>query len=322
MNRQVAAEAALWVAKLHGPGRSAAMDRDFKAWLAASDAHQHAFERCTEVWQEVPRLSVADACTAVGRQHPAAPRRAVAAAAAVAAVAAIAVASTYFQSTHDTYGTGIGEYRQVLLADGSRLHLNATTRLKVALDEDMRTVEVQAGEALFEVAKDPARPFVVRAGAHEVRALGTVFVVRRAQSAPDAMSVTLIEGKVEVTAVQPTQAMPSPIALEPGQRIQAPAAGATLLLDRPRLDQATAWTRMELALEDVALDDAVSEVNRHGRRLVALADDPTLRDLRVSGVFRAGDSEGFARAVSALHGLEVRDDGARLVIQAAGSHGD
>lgn len=298
------------------------MERDFKAWLAASDAHRHAFERCTEVWQEVPRLSVADACTAVSRRRPAAPRRTVATATAVAAVAALVVVSTNFLPTHDTYDTGIGEHRQVLLADGSRLHLNSATRLKVALDEGLRTVEVQAGEALFEVAKDPARPFVVRAGAHEVRALGTVFVVRRSQSTPDAMSVTLIEGKVEVTAVQPTQAMPSPIVLEPGQRLQAPAAGATVLLDRPRLDQATAWTRMEVALEDVALADAVSEVNRHGRRLVALVDDPALRALRVSGVFRAGDSEGFARAVAALHGLEVRDDGARLVIQAAGTHAD
>lgn len=310
-SRHAAAEAAVWVARLHGPDRSAAMERELRAWLGASDKHRHAFERCTEVWQEVPRLTVADAFVTGRRQSPNTWRWA------VAMLAGVVVAGTYLWPAGDSYATAIGEYRQVVLADGSRLRLNTATRLQVTLGQDQREVEVQAGEALFEVAKDPTRAFIVRAAGHQVRALGTVFTVRLAPSAPDTLSVTLIEGKVEVTSAQPTQAPPSPVVLQPGQRLQLAGATATPRLDRPPVDHATAWTREEVALDDVSLPEAVAEMNRYSRRPIVLAGDAGAHALRVSGVYRAGDNEGFARAVAALHGLEVWPKDDRLVIHAA-----
>src|ERR1700724_1682824 len=76
-----------------------------------------------------------------------------------------------------TYTTGIGEQRIVRLDDGTRLSLNSGTRVRIAYDDSERRVELESGEAYFEVAHNPARPFIVTAANHRVTALGTVFVV-------------------------------------------------------------------------------------------------------------------------------------------------
>lgn len=321
MNRGTAAEAAVWVARLHGPDRSPAMEREFRAWLDTSDAHRLAFERCTDVWEAVPRLSVADAYGTGPRPRTTAWRWA------AAALALLVAAGLHLWPVDDTYATAVGEYRKIVLADGSRLHLNTATQLTVVLKKERREVHVRDGEALFEVAKDPHRPFIVHAGGHEVRALGTMFSIRLTPLAPDALSVTLIEGSVEVAPNLPTRPVPSPVRLEPGQRLQVSGAAGALHLDRPSVASATAWARSEVALDDVSLFEAVAEVNRYGSKPIVLADDPAVRAVRVSGVYRAGDSEGFAMAVAALHGLEVRLGRDHLLIQqgqaaAAGSSGE
>ena len=118
----------------------------------------------------------------------------------------------------EDYATQVGEQRLVVLDDGSRMTLNTNTRVHVSLGSKQRSVEVQQGEALFEVAKDPQRPFVVHAGGSEVVAVGTVFAVRLAQGGysgnqgdhgdlgdpgarlPDALTVMLVEGRVSLRA--------------------------------------------------------------------------------------------------------------------------
>jgi transmembrane sensor len=315
VSRRVAVEAAVWVARLHGPSRSAAMEQEFRAWLGAGDEHRQAFERCTEVWQQAPRLTLANAF-GTGRRQSGTWRWA------AVALAGFLAAGIYLWPDGDLYVTGIGEYRQVVLADGSRVRLNTATTLRVSLDKARREVEIQTGEALFEVAKDPGRPFVVGAGEHQVRALGTVFTVRRLPSALNGLAVTLLEGKVEVSTVQQTSDSPSPVVLQPGQRLELTGARATPRLDRPPVDYATAWTRQEVALDDVSLPEAIAEMNRYGRRQILLQQDPRLASLRVSGVYRAGDNEGFAQAVAALHGLTMKRDEGRLLLRAPQSTAD
>jgi transmembrane sensor len=95
-----------------------------------------------------------------------------------------------------TYQTGIGQRSTITLADGSTVELNAKTRIKVSFNETRRNVVLVGGQALFHVAKNPQRPFIVRAGDRDIVAVGTAFDVRL-----DATSVrvTLIEGKVKVS---------------------------------------------------------------------------------------------------------------------------
>jgi transmembrane sensor len=331
----IAAEAAVWVARLHGPDRSSRMERECLEWQARSAEHRLAFERCTDTWQEVARLTLGNvyAASSATPAASATSRRTWLMArgrwvAAVALAGMVVGVWLVFQPGRDrnTYGTGVGEQQLVVLDDGTRMSLNTNTRVRVDLDPATRKVSLQSGEALFEVAKDPRRPFVVRVAGSEVVALGTVFSVRLTANGgrgSDALAVTLIEGHVSVSAAASGDAdgvaPPKPLLMQPGERVRLTkaaagpsASSATLQVDRPRIDQALAWKRSEAVFDDTSLADAVAEMNRYSRTPIVLVNAGALANRRISGVYRTGDNAGFARAVAALHGLVVREHQDRL----------
>src|SRR4029077_9414852 len=80
------------------------------------------------------------------------------------------------------YSTDIGERRSITLADGSTVDLNARSQLRVEFSKSERRVELLDGQALFQVAKDKQRPFIVHSGDATVRAVGTQFDVYRKDS--------------------------------------------------------------------------------------------------------------------------------------------
>lgn len=320
----------MWVARLHGPGRSRQIERDCLAWQARSAEHRLAFERCTEVWQEVPRLTLGDAYAAAATGASGLPQSKSGSHArwrwaAAGSLVALALSGTLLfneWSGAGAYDTGVGEQQTVVLADGSRMSLNTSTSVRVELSATRRAVIVEEGEALFEVAKDPQRPFVVRVGGSEVIALGTLFSVRlegQGAQAGGALTVALIEGAVSVRspAIEPSARaeLPPPILMQAGQRMRLPVAGGALV-DQPRMDPLVAWKRGEAVFDDVALEEAVAEMNRYSRTPVVLVGGPALGGRRVSGQFRTGDNASFARAVAALHGLSLREREGRLELVA------
>lgn len=346
VTREIAAEAAIWIARLHGPGRSRHVERACLAWQARSPAHRLAFERCTDLWMDVAgvdRAAVALAAASAPEQglppgEP--PKRAgegtgwrlrprALASALVATVALPTVLVLQSWRDIDTYATGLGEQRLVVLGDGSRMSLNTATRVKVELGPNQRRVSVEGGEAFFEVAKDANRPFVVQAAGTEVRATGTAFVVRllpRAPGAVESLDVTLVEGQVVVREAGPR--MPGaapPVVMAAGERLRlsgsqteqgwaaSNAAPAQPQRDRPRLDQVLAWKRGEAVFDNASLPEALAEMNRYST--TPIVADPSLAALRISGLYRTGDNAGFARAVAALHGLTVREQPERLVLE-------
>ena len=357
LTREIAAEAAVWIARLHGPSRSARMERDCLAWQARSAAHRLAFERCTEVWQAVPQLSLADAYASgqsasssdqgVARSRGKAWSRVGPMLVALVTVAALAAltagAGLYLARSDPDYVTAVGEQRSVVLVDGSLLSLNTDTRVDVDMTPALRSVRVERGEAMFEVTKDASRPFVVQVSGSEVVALGTAFAVRLTDTGPQdraQVAVTLIEGRVSVRPASGAReshavAPPKELQLRPGERVKLVesrtgsfpvhrggpfgaadrsrgAASAVVTLDHPRIDQVTAWKRSEVVFDDVALPEAVGEMNRYSRVPIVLAADAALARLRVTGSYRAGDSDGFARAAATLHGLVMRRQEGRL----------
>ena len=305
------------------------MERECLAWQARSEAHSVAFERCTDTWQDVASATLRDYATAARTsaevQHEPRPTRRVRRAVGVAlAGAAVSVLLMVIQPsrTSDTYATNVGELRTVILEDGTRVSLNTSTRVRVALASAQRTVSVDEGEALFEVARDARRPFVVRVADREVVALGTVFSVRLTPTneiGSNALDVTLIEGQVSVRAgsgASDKTAETRSVLLTPGDRLRVTEPGGraakglqrvTMQIDRPPVDQLMAWRRNEAVFDDVPLSDAVAEMNRYSRQPIALVGDDSFKGLRISGLFRTGDNVAFARAVAALHGLVVRD---------------
>ena len=332
---EITAEAAVWIARLHGPDRSPLMERECREWQARSAAHRLAFEQCTEVWEAVPRVRLADAYASAARQEPASgaagvPRRRrrgrwVVIASLLVVLAVGAGMAAHLWRGVDVYVTKVGEQQLVVLDDGTRMTLNTDTDVHVKMARDVRSVTVEAGEALFEVAKDPRRPFIVRAADSEVVALGTAFSVRLAGSGThvdDALAITLIEGKVTVRPASADLAggvaPAAPVLMQAGERIRLAKANGgsagpvTQQVDRPRIEQMVAWKRSEVIFDDVSLPDAVAEMNRYSRTPIVLIGDASLSRLHVSGLYRTGDSTGFAQAVAALHGLGMRERDGRL----------
>ncbi len=303
-NDVVLAEASAWLARLQGPSRTPVAEAAFKAWLAADPAHAHAFARVTDTWEIVPGAAQLHAAAS----PPHRPRqRLPGALAACTVLLAIVAGLGWFALRDPVYGTAIGEQRTVTLDDGTRIALNTDSRLVVSYEDRERRVLLERGEALFEVARQPQRPFVVQAGDQQVRALGTTFVVRRD---PDRLAVSLIEGSVEVASRAPAQpdaqarkSESEATVLSPGERIVV-RADATRQLDRPRIEAVTAWRQGEVMFDDTRLEEAIAELDRYGRTRVRLAD-PELANLRVSGVFATRDPAEFARSIAQLHGLRV-----------------
>ena len=197
-HRTARAEAAAWIVRLHGPHRSPELEAAFRDWLAAHPENGKQFERVTEVWDAGSSVPVPGAPRLARWKEPLVRRQWTLAAGVLLVICGLVGWGVWRAWADPTYTTGIGEQRIVRLDDGTRLSLNSGTRVRIAYDDSERRVELERGEAYFEVAHNPARPFIVTAGNHQVTALGTVFVVRyeAAQTA-----VTLLEGKVAVLPV-------------------------------------------------------------------------------------------------------------------------
>jgi transmembrane sensor len=300
------AQAAAWVARLQGDDADAAMQAAFQAWLEASAAHGAAFERATEIWAILPGAALYRSA-AVARPAPPPrarhfPVRHLALAASLAILLCVG-SLAWWTSLPDAYNTAIGEQKVATLEDGSRIALNTDSAVDVRYNATMRDVRLDRGEAMFEVAHNAERPFVVTAGPVRVRAIGTKFIVRRTGTD---VSVTLVQGKVAVTyarAAADHAATPGPVLLTPGERLTAPAGGATVL-DRQSAEVATAWRRGQAVFTDTPLGRAAAELNRYGGPRIEI-DDPRVAALPVSGVFATNDTDEFARAIASLHNLHI-----------------
>jgi transmembrane sensor len=295
-------EAAAWVVRLHGPDRSARVEAGLRRWLAEHPDHRSAFELATETWGSTGTVTqpVQGRFRQWREARPAA-WTTLAAAAGAAAVAILIGAFTLLDTP--PIQTAVGEQRIVTLDDGTRVSLNTDTRLRLHYSDEVRRIELENGEALFDVAKQPDRPFVVTVGDRTVKALGTAFVIRREETR---LAVTLVEGKVSVAEE----------VLSPGTRVVYDVV-AGVKRDRPNLEKLTAWQRGVVMLEDTPLADAITEMNRYSETKLAV-EQPQVAGHQVSGIFRAGDSMRFARAVAKTYGLVVVERPDRIVLAGAG----
>lgn len=327
------AEASVWIAKLHGDGRGRAIEDGLRRWLQAHPENARAFELATEVWEESEQLrSVVPFRPLHHIEHR--PRWGAMAAAVACMLAVLIVGIVWFQNV-GVVATAIGEQRQLVLEDGTRVFLNTDTRIVVKYDKKARRVELRRGEALFNVAKRSDWPFIVVAGDRLVKALGTSFVVRKDV---ERVAVTLVEGSVLVSPVLP--ALPEqvqPMIDAPGAIEQAPAttapdtrngagefklaagqrltfnAGSATKLDTPSIEKTTAWRRGQVILDDTPLQAAVIEMNRYNETKLIVAD-PDAATLPINGLFQAGDSTHFAKAVAQAYGLTVIERGNDIIL--------
>ena len=184
------------------------------------------------------------------------------------------------------------------LPDGSTVTLSSDTQVVVTYGRRTRQIELKQGEALFAVAKNPQRPFVVQAGDHRVTALGTQFSVR--YSSADTR-VILTEGKVRLDGAADTAT--GGVLMQPGD--MAALAGTQWRLEhrtQEDLDALLAWRNGEVVLRRTPLKDAVEEFNRFNMRRIVVVDTG-LNALRVDGGFRANNAESFIRLLELGFGV-------------------
>ncbi len=188
------------------------------------------------------------------------------------------------------YRTAVGERLVVTLDDGSVLTLNTASRALVQYQDGIRGVNLMRGQALFEVAKDPAHPFVVTAGGRKVTALGTAFDVRVSE---EHLAVTLIEGRVSVERETPGPAdSNAKTELAPGDQLLAAASQPEPVVKKANIKRTISWRDGQVIFDNDPLQSAVNEINRYGKRTVVFTDH-RLNDLRVSGAFNTSDTGVF-----------------------------
>jgi transmembrane sensor len=194
-----------------------------------------------------------------------------------------------------TYTAGVGEQRLITLTDGSVVQLNARSRIAVRATSTERYVDLIAGQALFQVAHDETRPFIVQSGGMTVRAVGTQFDVNRLQATT---VVTVVEGRVQLNGVAP------PLILSAGDQATVGRNGDIARQPHANVPAAIGWLHQELFFQGRPLREVIEEFNRYSQAPIVLAD-PSLGDMRVNAVFHTTSADSLLRFVSRLDGIKV-----------------
>jgi transmembrane sensor len=244
-----------------------------------------------------------------------------------ALLAAISLGFLLWRDANGRITVDRGEQRTVQLPDGSTLHINSGSTVRLRFTDHVRAIELIEGQALFEVAKDPTRPFRVTAGAAAVVAVGTQFDVYRRSSRDT--QVTVIEGRVDVVSTSPAHEA-SRVRISAGQTVElheqqtsqsGNASGRDSLRARPLqvrpadLRVATSWTRRELIFQGELLATVVDEVNRYNKTPIEVRDE-ALRQMHVRAIFNAYDTESFLEFLK-QYDVKVERDADRIVVSSA-----
>lgn len=283
----IARRADEWMTRLTS---GTATSEDFAAareWCAQSDEHRAAFQRARNFWQEFILPKQAE----LPREQPA-PRRWLAAAATVLFVVGVSTAA-YTQHWMADFRTAAGERRTVTLADGSKVVLDSASAIDVRYSDNTRSIHLLSGQALFHVAPNPQRPFVVHDHGVTATAVGTVYSVKDSDDAP---RVSVLEGKVAVATE-----MAGPLTITAGQR--ANSRHGIITVSEIGVDNEFAWEHGSLAVQKMPLPEVLGELERHQTGIIVAGSG--LEDLEVSGIFSLDNPDETLATLSSVFPIEV-----------------
>ena len=341
-------QASHWWELLHSDSASSSDHREFGEWVARSPERVEAYLETARLVKAIksPKLiwpstaaevlireaksspetvlpfSTAQVAAPVDRRGARQSHRRLAWA--TAAVLLIGVGLVLFMlRTPQEFRTALGEQRSLLLGDGSRVTLNTASTIEVNLHNGRREVRLVQGEALFEVAHDAARPFVVRAGNALLKDVGTQFNV---DMHSNGTTVTVVEGRVvvdspEARTIAGAQADNSsrgtvePLILGANDRVVVTSAGVGAPQRGVNVAASVAWTQHQLMFEHRPLGEVAEEFNRYNKDRIAI-DSAELKSQEVTGVFDAKDPASFVAFLSNIPGVEIREgaDGTHIVL--------
>lgn len=324
---QLRATAARWIVR-RDRGLSTAESIEYELWLASDPSHDRMIQQLSSVWSRLdhlPESAAAPVLAFVDRRRSFWQRTLWTGT--LAAAAAVTIGFVVWSRQAPVLPPSSVEFvaldapRTITLADGSLVHLNTGGKVIEQFTATERHVLLAQGEAHFSVTKNPARPFIVRAGALQVRAVGTAFDVNLRS---DDVDVIVTEGRVQLTTLTAPATASAP-ALDAGERAVFRSdlksdADLTHALVRSHLGatelaDALAWRAPLLRLGGATLAElAVAFERGTGKRLVFA--DPSLGELRFGGRFRADDLEGFIQVLATTLDLAVeRSANGKIVLR-------
>ena len=335
-NSVIVSEASAWFIEFRAGDVTGEARTKFIDWLRRSPEHIQAYLEVSRVWAELPasdsagRLDIAALIeearrsadiVSLGESAPSWPppayfsppprtrwweRRIELATAATLLIALLGIWMWGGSLSTDAYATGVGEQRTIALADGSTVELNSQSKVEVRLSANRRDVNLVEGQALFRVAKDKSRPFIVRAGGTQVRAVGTEFDVYRKQSGT---VVTVVEGKVETFDDDSGPGEPA-ILLSAGEQLTVAPHTATRPM-RTDTAVATAWVQKHMVFEETPLADVAEQFNRYSRRPLVI-DDGELQRIKISGIYSSTDPASLINFLRSQPGILVIENDKRV----------
>lgn len=322
--------AAVWFARKRSGQMSAHELRELQAWLDQDLENLAAYREVARAWEMVEAVRTDPEILAVREaarvQRPFRGRMLVFGAMAASFVVALVRGWTALSTDllddlisppapEKHFHTAVGQTSTVALADGSLITLDTDTVLRTRETRKQRLIYLDRGQALFHVAKNPSRPFIVSAGGKTVTALGTVFDVRLDKKR---FQVTLLEGKVRVASPR--------TATQPGQWAEM-VAGWQLVsrngtdwslnpVNSKRQAKETGWTEGQLTFAAEPLGNIAAEMNRYSKKKIVIAD-AHIAQTPIDGVFRTGDIDGFVKLVTTYNLARVTSDtGSSVVLDA------
>ncbi len=220
----------------------------------------------------------------------------------------VGVITPIFEVEPVLYQTATSEQRLVVLADGSRVHLNTATELEVLYSGSMRRIELLRGEAFFDVVRDPGRVFEVVAGSGITRVLGTQFTIR--SDDPHLTTVTVAQGRVEI--VQRDIDEPG-AELGIDQQLSYGPQGFMSPIKSVQSSQVNAWRTGTLRFSGDTLSTVVKEINRYSVKKLIVGDE-SLNNQLISGIYRIGETESFIFGISQTLSIRVAEQGNHIVL--------
>jgi transmembrane sensor len=314
-----AAEAAArWFVHLQG---EVATDSDwlaFEHWLQASPAHARAYESLERLWVDLDSAPVSKELgglplRAARRRLPLRPqtqgfgargpgrRMWIGAAAAIAAGLAVVVGLGRQPAAvaSQTYETKPGQTRDITLADGTHIRLNAASTITVSLGRDARRVQMADAEAVFDVTHDAKRPFLIGVGDRQIRVVGTQFNLRHRA---DQVDLTVSRGTVEVRPADALDARPTRVTV--GQELTHTEGQDAQLLKVADPAQPFAWINGQLIYKDQPLSAVAADLSRRFAVPVRTADARTAA-LRFSGVLVTDNEPDVLRRLAAYAPVRI-----------------
>ncbi|XOV90476.1 MAG: FecR family protein [Pseudomonadota bacterium] len=325
--------ACAWVARLDAGNLSEAETRSLEGWIAADPRHEDAllaaatlFDQMTVVSSlnkilPLDEVAMADRVPANRWQGSTLTKVGIA-----AALMLVALLFTLNRGENpvpeltDVFRTEVGELRKVALVDSTQVTMNSASVMLVHFSDRQRRVTLQEGEALFEVAHDATRRFVVEANGNEIHAIGTAFNVSLAGTGTE---ITVTEGVVEIISISdltPSQlrngASPAgSLVSDKGRKQNFLVAGEAMTIndaaiDTRTVDEATidaklSWQRGQLVFRGESLEYVVAQVSRYSTRSLIITDDD-IRAIPIGGVFETGDIDNLVDVLEKSLDIDVQ----------------